>query len=237
MTKLKGSSLNNEPIRHRWIISVLHVKNQWRKQIDTTKQRHYRHKTTWKKGKKDLVPQRSHHRMAPLAHGPTPHVAPPAHGPTCGPHQGACSHIHLALHVNMDPPLRSHMWAPPALGPTWGPHERIVPRVGPTSTWSHMWAHQRLVPHVDPTSTWSHMWGHQRMVHMWAHTKQFGYFSFIQTPDLMILFFQNFTKPNIFIWNFLKFLKFKITLDFTKILKTKKIPILSIMKRSTILLL
>jgi hypothetical protein len=57
-------------------------------------------------------------------------------------------------------------------------------------------------------------------------------------------FFQNFLKKSfhliIFLyvnWNFLKFLKFKITLNFMKILKTKKIPILSIMKRSKILLL
>jgi hypothetical protein len=133
-----------------------------------------------------MVPQRSHHRMAPPAHGPTPHVAPPTHCPMCGPHQRARSHIHMALHVNMDPPLRSHMWALPALDPTCGPHKRIVPHVGPTSAWSHVWAppalgptcgpHQRWVPqtqgstpHLDPTNarshatygptgTWSHKW-------------------------------------------------------------------------------
>jgi hypothetical protein len=49
MTKLRESSPNNEPIRHRCIISVLPMRNHWRIQMNATEQQHYRHKTTWKR--------------------------------------------------------------------------------------------------------------------------------------------------------------------------------------------
>jgi hypothetical protein len=89
------------------------------------------------------------------------------------------------------------------------------------------------------------------------NTKQFVFLILIRNLNLYQVFllhrnskfddsfFQNFLKSNLFIWsqifyvnwNFLKFSGFKITINFIWKVWKLKIAILSIMKRSTILLL
>jgi hypothetical protein len=116
MTKLRGSSPNNELFRHRWIISVLPVRNQ---QTDVTEKQHYRQKTTWKK---DLKKRKE---------GSGPTIVPPSHGRTSSWSHSTCGPTSAWSHVWA--PLAGPFAHPPGITRQHGPHQHWVPRVGPTN--------------------------------------------------------------------------------------------------------